>query len=147
MKKIINGAKYDTNTAKKMGSWSNTADQRNFSYCEEILYRTKSGKYFLHGQGGAMSRYASHSADGSSGWGEEIIPMSREVAAEWAEERLDGEEYEAIFGEVEETADDAKEQMNVFVSPKLKQALWKIAEEKKISLSAVVDELLSRTIE
>jgi len=147
MKKIINGAKYDTTTAKVQGSWSNTNSRRDFSYCEETLYRTKSGKYFLHGGGGGMSRYASHSADGSSGWGEEIIPMSREVAMEWAEERLDGEEYEKIFGEVEEAADDAKEQMNVFVSPKLKQALWKIAEEKKLSLSAVVDELLSRTLE
>jgi hypothetical protein len=147
MKKIINGAKYDTATAKELGNWDNNELYGDFKYCEETLYRTKSGKYFLHGEGGAMSIYSESCGNNSRSGGEEIIPMSREAAMEWAGERLDGEEYEAIFGEVEEAADDAKEQMNVFVSPKLKQALWKIAEERKLSLSAVVDELLSRTLE
>jgi hypothetical protein len=146
MKKIINGAKYDTNTAKELGNWDNNELYGDFNYCEETLYRTKSGKYFLHGEGGAMSIYSESCGNNSRSGGEEIIPMSREAAMRWAEEHLSGDEYETIFGEVEEAADDAK-QMNVFVSPKLKAALWKLAEERKMSLSAVVDELLSRTLE
>lgn len=31
-----------------------------------------------------------------------IIPLSIEEAKEWAEENLSGDEYEYIFGEVEE---------------------------------------------
>ena len=145
MKKIINGAKYDTSTAKCIGRWRNTSDTRNFNYCEESLYRTKSGKYFLHGEGGAMSRYASHNADGWSGGGEEIVPMSRAAAMEWAEVRLDGDDYETAFGEVPEEEGE-KEQLNVIVTPQLKQSLWGIAEEKKMSLSAVVEELLAKAM-
>ena len=56
MKKVINGALYDTSTAKLLGedSYSNPGD---FQHWVETLYRTKSGKYFLHGKGGAMTKY------------------------------------------------------------------------------------------
>ena len=34
--------------------------------------------------------------------GSEIIPLTEAEARTWAEEHLDGDEYEEIFGEVEE---------------------------------------------
>lgn len=55
MRKIINGARYDTDTAKKLGHWESGEDCREFSYYEESLYRTKAGKYFIHGAGNAAS--------------------------------------------------------------------------------------------
>lgn len=102
MKKIINGKKYDTDTATEVGYWSNGFGYRDFSWMEETLYRKKTGEFFLHGEGGPMTGYAEQC--GGNGWcsGERIIPMTEEKAKEWAERRMDVDEYEALFGEVEE---------------------------------------------
>lgn len=48
-----------------------------------------------------MSNYAESYGNERYG-GEKIIPLSENEAKEWAERNLDVEEYEAIFGEVEE---------------------------------------------
>ena len=140
MKKIINGSKYDTDTAKKLGEWTNGERYGDFNYCEEALYRTKAGRYFIHGGGGAMTKYAVSSGNNSWSGGEKILPMSREAAMEWAEEKLEGDEYEAIFGEVEEG--EEKEQLNITVSTAVKSKLWERAEQKKTSVSALVLEAL-----
>jgi hypothetical protein len=50
------------------------------------LYKTKSGAYFLVGEGGALSEYAEVSRDGTCG-GAELIPMSPDEALEWLERR------------------------------------------------------------
>ena len=88
MKKVINGALYNTETARFIGAWEpNGYDHNNFSYFCESLYRTKSGKYFIHGEGHAMSPYGVWH-ENSGGWGEEIRPMSPAAAREWAEKHL-----------------------------------------------------------
>lgn len=101
MKKIINGKKYDTDTAECVSCWSNGYGCGDFQYAEERLFRKKTGEFFLHGEGGAMSNYAESYGNERYG-GEKIIPLSENEAKEWAERNLDVEEYEAIFGEVEE---------------------------------------------
>ena len=55
MKKIINGRKYDTETAKEIGYWSNGYPCSDFNHCEETLYLKKTGEYFLYGEGGALT--------------------------------------------------------------------------------------------
>ena len=102
MKKIINGRKYDTDTATKLAEWDNGASYTDFSYCSETLYRKKTGEYFLHGEGGAYSQYASTRGDGWAGYGETIRPLTIDEAKEWSERHMDGDSYEAEFGEVEE---------------------------------------------
>ena len=101
MKQIISGKKYDTNTAKEVGYWSNNLSYRDFRYCEEYLYRKKTGEFFLHGIGGAMTKYCQPCGDMRSG-GEKITPMTEHEAKTWAEEHLIADEYEEVFGEVEE---------------------------------------------
>ena len=49
-----------------------------------------------------MTGYARSCGDNNWGWGDEIIPLTKKKAKQWAEWNLDGDEYEAIFGEVEE---------------------------------------------
>ncbi len=139
MKKIINGAKYDTETAKLLGEWTNNCSTRDFHWCEEELYRTKAGKYFLRGKGGPMSKYTKSAGNNCWTGDERILPMSREAAMEWAEEKLDGDDYEAIFGEVTE---DGNEQLNITVSTVVKAKLWEIAEQQKVTVSALVLEAL-----
>lgn len=97
MKKVINGSVYDTDTAKKLAE-DRFGNQSDFHHWEEALYRTKSGRYFLHGEGGAASKYAV--CVGQNEWcgGEKIIPLDIDAAQRWAEEHLDGDEYEAAFG-------------------------------------------------
>lgn len=84
MKKVINGKLYNTETAKCIGQWSNGLFTNDFNYCSEDLYITKSGAYFLHGDGGAMSIY-SVSRGNNRGGSEEIIPLTPQDAREWAE--------------------------------------------------------------
>jgi hypothetical protein len=101
MKKIINGRKYDTETAKFLGNASFEVPG-NFYFWSEDLYKKKTGEYFLAGEGGASSKYA-HSV-GLNEWsgGEDIKPLTESEAKEWVEEYLTAEDYEEIFGEVEE---------------------------------------------
>lgn len=101
MKKIINGKKYDTETARELVFWDNGYIGSDFSYVEEVLYKKKTGEYFLKGFGGPMSKYA-ESHGNNVGWGEKIIPMSEVEAKKWSEEKLSVYKYEELFGEVEE---------------------------------------------
>lgn len=73
MKKIINRKKYDTETAKAVGSWDN--GNPGINYVEETLYRKKTGEYFLHGEGGPNTRYCWMGGNNSS-YGERIMPMT-----------------------------------------------------------------------
>ena len=102
MKKIINGKKYDTETAEAVASWSNAGSWRDFRHMEEVLYRKKTGEYFLHGEGGPMTKYCQSDGTGCCTGGDLITPMTEEEAREWAEKRLDADDYESVFGEVEE---------------------------------------------
>lgn len=63
MKRVIEGHRYDTDTAKKIGTdgYSNRSD---FDYWEETLYKTKSGFFFIHGEGGPRSRYEARNLAG-----------------------------------------------------------------------------------
>ena len=102
MYKVINGARYNTETAKELGSYSNTYNDRDLNYYAETLYLTKAGKYFLHGEGNAMSQYAECYGANSWGWGAKIIPMTEAEAQQWASEHLDADECDAIWGKEDE---------------------------------------------
>lgn len=101
MKKIINGRKYDTATARLMASdfYSHPGD---FSHWREELYRKKTGEYFLYGEGGPMTPYAERVGMNGFRGGERIFPMTEAEAREWAEAHVDADEYETIFGEADE---------------------------------------------
>lgn len=101
MKKIINGKKYDTDTAKEVGSLWNGLAADNVEYFLEELYQKRTGEFFLYGTGGAFSKYSR--SEGGNRYGISVIrPLTVEEAKEWAEKHLTGEAYEQIWGEVEE---------------------------------------------
>ena len=140
MKKIIGGKMYDTSTAKLVGSWENTKDVRNFHRVEEKLYQKRTGEFFLHGAGGPASRYA-HVCP-HSGWdaGEKIIPLSWEDAREWAEDHLDADDYEGIFGEVAE--DDSRTVVTLSISTGAWERAKRAAAQAGVSLSAYIEGLI-----
>lgn len=102
MKKVINGKKYNTETAKEMACVSYGA-KRDFQFWEEILYQKKTGEFFLYGIGGPMSKYAVLSGQNQWTGSEKITMLTLDDAKKWAEKYLDGDEYEKIFGIIEET--------------------------------------------
>lgn len=102
MRKIINGKKYDTDTAKEIGSRFSGESYRDFSYVEETLYRKRNGEFFLYGSGGPASRYVISTGQNSWSGGSKIIPLSTQEARDWAEQYLTPDEFEAIFGAVTE---------------------------------------------
>lgn len=85
---IVNGRRYDTETATKIGHWSNGHYPGDFARCEETLYRTPKGNFFLYGEGGAMSKYATPVGN-MRGGGSNIEPMDETAAAVWCEEHCD----------------------------------------------------------
>ena len=101
MKKIINGKKYDTETAKLIASAAHR-DPSDFSFYEESLYRKQTGEYFLHGKGGPASKYSVSISQNSWSGGQQIVPLSLSEAKVWAEKEMSCDEYEAEFGPVEE---------------------------------------------
>lgn len=83
MKKIINGRMYNTETAKELGSryWNNPTPTWR------TIYKKKTGEYFL----------LEESRNGTT-W----EPLTEEEAKAIAEEYITADEYEAVFGKVEE---------------------------------------------
>jgi len=141
MKKIIGGKVYDTATAKKMASWSNMADVRDFHQFSETLYRKKTGEFFLHGEGGPLTQYAQTVGTNSWRGGERIMPMTFAEAKAWAEEHLDGEEYEAIFGAV--TEDGSRVQVCYSLAASTVETIKRRAGELGISASEYIDRMVS----
>jgi len=139
MKKVIAGKVYNTQTAECVGEWSNGHFTSDFYYCEENLHRKRTGEYFLHGKGGARSKYASRSGN-SSGWDEAIIPMTIEEAKVWAEENLDGDEYEKIFGIIEEP--DITTRINWTLDTDIVEDLRQRTVETGVPVSRMVSDVL-----
>ena len=84
MKRIIDGKTYNTETAQKIHEYSRgyAGDFHQFS---EALYLTKKGAWFLAGEGGPMTRYATHHTDGSRSGGEDLIVLTPDEALDYLE--------------------------------------------------------------
>ena len=104
MRKIIEGKRYDTETATKVAddSYSNYGD---LGYWSEELYRTQKGTWFLAGEGGAMTRYARSIGQNEVGGGGAIIPLTKTEALAWLEaHNSDSDAIEEYFSDVVEDA-------------------------------------------
>ena len=101
MQKIIEGKKYDTETATLIATYEYST-QRDFNYCFEELYQTKKGTYFMYGEGGPLSKYAKGIGNNTTSGSCEMYLVSKEEAKEFAMRHLDAGDFEEIFGEVEE---------------------------------------------
>lgn len=137
MQKIIKGRKYDTDTAREVCGYSNGLPFGDFDWVQETLYVKRTGEYFLYGKGGARSKYAVPDGDFMGG-GSEIIPLSEADAKAFVEENGDTETYEKFFGEVSE----GETRTTIVLSEGAKKKLQRIALEKRISISQVIERLI-----
>jgi len=94
---IINGKRYNTETAEEVASDS-YLHASDFRHYLEVLYKTAKGAWFLHGVGGPMTRWGKGSMqDGRSG-GEGVILMSGDEARAWLEAKDEVGALEQHFG-------------------------------------------------
>lgn len=97
MKKIIDGKRYDTDTATSI-TFIEYGTPGDFRHRLEELFKTKKGNFFLSYNGGALSKYATNEGPnlvrGSSG----IQPLTVEEALTWCEtNNIDGSIIEKHF--------------------------------------------------
>lgn len=136
MKKVIKGAVCDTETATKLGSCDHDIID-HLHWWSETLYRTKSGRYFIHGEGGPASPYSIADGDGHWKSGEQINVISCEAAEEWAEEHLNGDEYEAAFGLPDEVP-----RITVALTPENRKKLDEIRDASGAKLVEIVNDAI-----
>lgn len=138
MKKYIGGKVYDTDTAKAVGRASHHG-MSDYKWYEETLYRKKTGEYFLYGEGHAASPYRERVGD-MWGPGSAIKPLTFDEAREWAEEHLDGNEYEEIFGAISDDGTDCL--ISAVVKASSRDRLRREAEMSGRSIGEILDALI-----
>lgn len=96
MKRIINGKRYDTDTAQFIKTYSSGLSISDFRYYDESLYLKKTGEFFLYATGNGASEYAGRYGD-LRGPGEKIVPLTLDEAKAWVEKIEDPDLYEELF--------------------------------------------------
>lgn len=117
MKKVIRGLLYDTETAKPIGSVSDTG---------ETLYRKRTGEYFL----GSKDR---------------IKPLAYDEAKGWAENALDGDKWFAEFGELGENMD--KQILNLSITVGAADIVKRAAQKSGKSVSEMIETLIREQLQ
>ena len=86
MKDIIDGKRYDTDTAEEIATGSSSgAHPGDFEYYRETLYKTDNGAWFLAGKGGPKTKYASPVPGGGLSGGSGIHPLTSGETMSWME--------------------------------------------------------------
>lgn len=121
MKRIINGKRYDTDTAQFIRTYSSGLSISDFRYYDESLYLKKTGEFFLYATGNGASEYAGRYGD-LRGPGEKIVPLTLDEARAWVEKIEDPDLYEELF--------DVEEESNIAFSLLLPENLYKMLDDK-----------------
>ena len=137
MKRIINNRRYDTEKAKEIGRGSG-GFPGDFNYYEEVLYKKRTGEYFIYGRGNANTKYAVQVDSGTWSGGSAITPLSYGEAREWAEKHLDADEYEAEF----EVIEDDKIVTSISLRPSTFQKLKAMSSEQNKPVGEIIDALI-----
>lgn len=141
MKRIINGKRYDTDTAKFIKTYSSGLSISDFRYYDESLYLKKTGEFFLYATGNGASRYAGQYGD-LRGPGEKIVPLTLDEAKAWVEKIEDPDLYEELF-EVSESEDEG----NVAFSLLLPSGLYNILDNKSLEDGITKKDIVVKALE
>lgn len=142
MKKVINGKRYNTESAQYCGS-RESGCSGDLDYVYEALYQKRTGEFFLYGEGGARSKYAEEISMNSWSGGEQIIPLTDDEAREWAEKYLGAEDYEKLFTVAEE--EDAGKKIQSFsISGDVIAKLTRLSRAHGMSRSQIIEELVRK---
>lgn len=124
MKKVIKGAVYDTGKATKLIVGEPVSDEE----WSDVLYRTKSGRYFL----------LKPPPDTESGE-YEIEPLSLQEAMNWAAYEVDRERFEEAF---EPGDENGERKLSVRITKRAYKMLREMAAERSESMGAVLSSII-----
>jgi len=96
MKKIIVGVVYNTETSELLAENWNGVNRHDRNFLREEIYRTKNGRYFLFGEGGTASKYATINY-GFVTTGEAITPLNEDELFELLQDWNEVEIIETLF--------------------------------------------------
>jgi hypothetical protein len=103
MKKVINGKRYDTDTAEYLCSLPSVENTTDFNWHETSLYQTKKGAFFLAGQGNASSIWAESAGRNSWSSGRGLRAVTAAEARQHMESaNCDADDFAAAELSVEE---------------------------------------------
>lgn len=139
MKKVIDGKRYDTETAQLCGE-AEYGNRSDFRWAHECLYQKRTGEFFLYGEGGALSAYRKEVSLNQWEGGEKIIPLTEAGARKWAEKNLDGEDYEKIF--TVEEPEEGKKIQSFSLSGDVIAKLTQLSRDHKMSRSQIIEDLV-----
>ncbi len=142
MNKVIRGKRYNTETAKLVGTWEANEPENSDFWEKEELYQKRSGEFFLIGQGGAQTQYALFSMGGESKPGIELRPIEPEEASDWAEEHLTADEYEALFGPVAE--DGSRGRITLTLLNSTIDTVRREAQRRKMNFNEYLEKLIAQ---
>ena len=104
MKKIINGKRYNTETATKIAQYHNGLGASDFNYLYEQLYRTPKGAWFIVADGGPNIKYSRIDGNGRAGDNDVFLVLSKDEVYDWLELRGETQVLEDYFGDRIENA-------------------------------------------
>nr|DAJ20658.1 MAG TPA: ParG [Myoviridae sp. ctyhU11] len=142
MNKVIRGKRYNTESAKLVGTWEANEPENSDFWEKEELYQKRSGEFFLIGQGGAQTQYARFSMGGESKPGVELRPIEPEEASDWAEEHLTADEYEALFGPVAE--DGSRGRITLTLLNSTIETVRREAQRRKMNFNEYIEKLIAQ---
>lgn len=142
MNKVIRGKRYNTETAKLVGTCEANEPENSDFWEKEELYQKRSGEFFLIGQGGAQTQYARFSMGGESKPGIELRPIEPEEASDWAEEHLTADEYEALFGPVAE--DGSRGRITLTLLNSTIDTVRREAQRRKMNFNEYLEKLIAQ---
>lgn len=142
MNKVIRGKRYNTETAKLVGTWEANEPENSDFWEKEELYQKRSGEFFLIGQGGAQTQYARFSMGGESKPGIELRPIEPEEASDWAEEHLTADEYEALFGPIAE--DGSRGRITLTLLNSTIDTVRREAQRRKMNFNEYLEKLIAQ---
>lgn len=131
MKKTIRGRTFDTDTAERLGAYRD-------SNCIEVLFRKRTGEFFLYGRGNADSAYAVWKGNSVVG-SEQIIALTPKEAEKWGRSHLNRQQYDDLFGS---GADSQKQTISLSLPVGAIKALKNAAGEQGRTSSAIIAELI-----
>ena len=97
MKIIRNGKMYNTETAYKLFQFDNGYFENDFGYDGRVIYRKKNGEYFA-----VRTCLRPIGSTRSYSLQDDIELLSEEEVKSFAEKEVSVEDFEKMFGEVEE---------------------------------------------
>lgn len=130
MRRKIRGAIYDTDTAQEIARW-----EGDLEGVDDVLYRTKSGKYFV-----AKAQYVDEDYMERGEYQIIIAPESREDAIRLACGALGVDAAKAYF---QDEGDGEVRQLNVRVSARTYGIIRDEAAKRGVSMATIIEELVN----